>query len=94
MDRAMHRSALEDADEVVVTPHAQERGYSEDDLTELAERLEGSIYLDTENGTYHLVGEDTVLVLDVREETRVVVTAYPKGEHPRYHLDRFELVRG
>lgn len=94
MNRDMHRSALENADKIVVTAHAQERGYTADDLRERAAELAGSIYLDTDQGTYHVVGEDTVLVLDVRNGRRVVVTAYPRGKGPRYHLDRFRLVRG
>lgn len=94
MEQEPHRSALTEARDVVVTPHALERGYTEDELRAQAEELAGSIYLDTDRGTYHLVGEDTVLVLDVREGTRIVVTAYPRGESPRYQLDRFILIRG
>lgn len=83
-----------EANRVVITPHALERGYTEDELRELAAELAGSIYLDTDKGTYHVVGEDTVLVLDVRDGTRIVVTAYPRDESPRYQLDRFLLIRG
>lgn len=94
MNDELYLDALKEADAVVVTPHALRRGYDEAELEAIARELPGSIYLDTDEGTYHLVTADTVLVMDVRDGTRVVITAYPHGESPRYQLDQYRLLRG
>lgn len=94
MNDELYMDALKAADDVVVTPHALKRGYDEAELAEIARSLPGSVYLDTDEGTYHLVTADTVLVMDVRDETRVVITAYPRGESPRYQLNQYRLLRG
>lgn len=86
---------LKDAEQVVVTPHALERGFDKIELEQAARQLDGVLYIVTDEKTYHLVTEDIILVLCVRDGMRVVLTAYPKDDLQRYHdSDRFRLLRG
>lgn len=85
---------LRDADRVVVTPHALERGYDEDDIRERVQRLEGVIYWDTQENAYHLVADDLVIVLNVRNGKRIVVTAYPNSDPARYQTKEYRILRG
>lgn len=83
-----------DANEVVVTPHALERGYDEDDVKDRVSNITGVLYMDTKERTYHLVDEELVILINVRNGKRIVVTAYPHDDPGRYHSIRYRLLRG
>lgn len=87
-------AALKDAADVVITDHALEKGVDPDTVRETVAALDVPIYLDTENGRFHLVGPEHIIVVTVRHGQRVVVTVFPNDETPRYQQDRFELLRG
>lgn len=94
MNDEFYLQQLQDADEVVVTPHALERGYDESEIRDLVRHLQGTVYLDTDEQAYHIVTADTVVLVKVRNGKRIVVTAYPNDEPSRYHSIQYRLLRG
>ncbi len=95
MQPASHRRAVQAADEVVVTDHAIEKGYTKAEIRDAVQALAGSLYLDREQGTYHLVTPDDVYVIRLDGGRRIVITAFPHdSDAPRYQLDRFTLLQG
>lgn len=85
---------LLDAQQVVVTPHALRRGFDETEIGELARQLAGVVYFDTQEQTYHLVSDDIVLIMNVRDGKRIVITAYTLDEPSRYQSIRYRILRG
>lgn len=85
---------IKDTDKTVVTNHALERGYEEQELFETADSLDGVIYWDEDDDCYHIVTEKYVLLIRVQLGTRIVITAYPLDDTTRYHDPRFTLLRG
>lgn len=94
MNNKFFLDQIRDAKKVIVTPHALERGFDEQELESLATDLFGTLYIDTEEQTYHLLADDIVLVITVRNGKRIVLTAYPNDEPSRYHSIRFRRLRG
>ncbi len=85
---------LQDAKQVVVTPHALERGYDEEDIRDRVRHLTGVVYWDTQENAYHLVSDDLVIVLNVRNGKRIVITAYPNSDPSRYQTMEYRILRG
>jgi hypothetical protein len=94
MNDELFLNQLQDADQVVVTPHALERGYDEEDIRERVTTLAGVIYWDTQEKAYHLVSDDLVIVCNVRNGKRIVVTAYPNSDPSRYQTKEYRILRG
>lgn len=85
---------LLDAKQIVVTPHALERGYDEDNIRDRVRELAGVVYWDTQENAYHLVSDDLVIVCNVRNGKRIVVTAYPNSDPSRYQTTEYRILRG
>lgn len=85
---------LKNAKRVVVTPHALERGYDEETIKEDVTDLAGAVYYDSDESVYHLVAEDRIYIIRVDGSKRLVITAYPNDEAPRYHDPQYHLLRG